>query len=76
MIFFFTFREIYYNDPECTQTENDVDLAVRDICCLLNAQSWELGILSQSKGLIAGSVKINLPNDEIINVNSVSEGNF
>lgn len=67
-------REIYYSDPIITQSENDVSTAINDICCLLDAQPWEMGILSQSKGLIAGPLKITMPNGQFIDIPNKPEG--
>lgn len=68
------FREIYYSYPEFTQTQYAIDDAVKDVCLILNARPWEIGILSSSKGLIAGSIKLTLNDDSIINVENMDEG--
>ena len=40
--------------------------ALRDICCYLDVTPWQLGILSSSKGLIAGFIKFTLQNNDQI----------
>lgn len=35
-----------------------INSALKEICCLLKARPWELGIFSSSKGLIAGKLII------------------
>lgn len=59
-------RELYYKDPEFAQYPANINLGMRDICCLLDAAPWELGVFSTSKGLIAGSLQINLSNGETV----------
>lgn len=49
--------------------------ALKTICCLLDATPWELGVLSTSKGLIAGPLEIHLPENVIINCNIDKNGN-
>ncbi|KAG4073105.1 hypothetical protein HA402_009524 [Bradysia odoriphaga] len=69
-----TRREIYYSDPEFTHSQIQVDTAIMDICFILNAPPWEIGILSSSKGLIAGSIKLTLKDDTVLDVESVDGG--
>lgn len=76
MSFDHLFREIYYSDPELTQNQAGVDKAVMDICYILNARPWEIGILSSSKGLIAGSIKLTLNDDTILDVANIDGGKF
>lgn len=45
-----------------------------DICLILNAPPWDIGILSSSKGLIAGSIKLTLKDDTVLDVESVDGG--
>lgn len=49
-----------------TQKQENVNEALKTICCLLDATPWELGVLSTSKGLIAGPLEIHLPDNAII----------
>ncbi|XP_068086985.1 meiotic recombination protein SPO11 [Anabrus simplex] len=49
-----TRRELYYQNVSAVRGQSAIDAAVRDVCCLLEAPSWELGLLATSKGLIAG----------------------
>ena len=62
-----TKRELYYRDVELMKTQNSVNIAIDQICVLLNVHAWELGVLSSSKGLIAGDLVITTEDDEIIN---------
>lgn len=59
-----------------TQSQNAIDEAVKDICLILDARPWEIGILSSSKGLIAGSIKLRLNDDSVIDVGSIDGGRF
>lgn len=59
-----------------TQKQENVSEALKTICCLLDAAPWELGVLSTSKGLIAGPLEIHLPNNSIIDCNIDRNGNF
>lgn len=66
-----TKRELYYNDVELMKCQNSVNKAIDDICMLLNVQPWELGVLSSSKGLIAGDLVITTDENEIIDCENV-----
>jgi meiotic recombination protein SPO11 len=59
-------RELYYRDQELFETQVDVNQAIREICCLLEATPWELRIMSTSKGLVAGDLKIIMNNDDVV----------
>lgn len=61
-----TKRELYYRDVELMKSQASVNKAMDEICALLNVQCWELGVLSTSKGLIAGDLRITTEDDEII----------
>lgn len=73
-MFVHLFREIYYSDPEFTQSQREVDNSVMDICFLLNARPWEMGVMSSSKGLIAGSIKLTLDDDTVLDVGNIEGG--
>lgn len=49
-----------------TRRQENVNEALKTICCVLDASPWELGVLSTSKGLIAGPLQIHLPNNVVI----------
>ncbi|CAO1378646.1 unnamed protein product [Diamesa serratosioi] len=53
-----TKRELYYRDVELLKNMSTVERALNDISMFLNVQQWEMGVLSSSKGLIAGNLKI------------------
>lgn len=61
-----TKRELYYRDVELMKSQVSVNKAIDEICKLLNVQCWELGVLSTSKGLVAGDLRIVTDEDEII----------
>lgn len=52
-----------------------MNAAIADVCCLLDASPWELGIMSSSKGLIAGPLTIKLADNSVIDCVSLTEGN-
>lgn len=60
-----TRRELYYNDVDLFGNQESVNKAIETICALLNVQEYELGILSTSKGLIAGDLIINIGDERI-----------
>lgn len=61
-----TKRELYYRDTDLMINQNAVNKAVEDICILLNVSQWELGILSSSKGLMAGDLQVFLGDEEVL----------
>lgn len=50
--------------------------ALKTICCLLDVAPWQLGVLSTSKGLIAGPLEIHLPDNSIIDCSIDRNGNL
>lgn len=58
--------ELYYKDVKITQKQENVSDALKTICCLLNTTPWQLGVMSSSKGMIAGNVQIFLPDNSLI----------
>lgn len=40
------------------RNQANLDVAVRDVCCLLDTPPWNLGIVATAKGLIAGPLTI------------------
>lgn len=71
-------REIYYKNVEVIQKQENVNEALRTICCLLNTTPWKLGVLNSSKGLIAGNVKLHIPDCPVIDcsIHKNGESNF
>lgn len=67
--------ELYYKNVNVTQRQENVNEALKQICCLLDASPWELGVLSTSKGLIAGPLQIHLPDDVVIDCGNDTNGN-
>lgn len=72
--FIFISSELYYKDTEITQKQENVSEALKTICCFLDATPWELGVLSTSKGLIAGPLEIHLPDNVVIDCNIDKNG--
>lgn len=68
------YRELYYSEPELTQSQQNVDTTIKDICCILEAKPWDLGVFSSSKGLLAGNIKLTLHDDDIIDCNAIAGG--
>lgn len=68
------YRELYYSEPELTQSQRNVDTTIKDICCILEAKPWELGVFSSSKGILAGNIRLTLPDDDIIDCNAFAGG--
>lgn len=68
--------ELYYKNVNVTQKQENVNEALKTICCLLDATPWELGVLSTSKGLIAGPLQIHLPDDVVIDCGIDRNGKF
>lgn len=58
-----TKRELYYRDVELLKNMSTVERALNDISMLLNVQQWEMGVISSSKGLIAGNLRIVTTNN-------------
>lgn len=73
--FYSFFSELYYKNVNVTQKQENVNEALKTICCLLDATPWELGVLSTSKGLIAGPLQIHLPDDVVIDCGIDRNGN-
>nr|CAD7429632.1 unnamed protein product [Timema monikensis] len=69
-----TRRELYYQDVKLARSQIAVDAAMRDICCLLDACPWELGVVPTSKGLVAGSLVIVTADNEHLDCSAHSEG--
>ncbi|KAL7026491.1 hypothetical protein ACKWTF_005043 [Chironomus riparius] len=67
-----TKRELYYRDVELTKSQVSVNKAIDEICSLLNVQCWELGVLSTSKGLVAGDLRIITDEDELIDYSTTN----
>ncbi|XP_050675485.1 meiotic recombination protein SPO11 [Leptidea sinapis] len=53
-----TRREMYYQNVTRFRKQVDLDIGVRDVCCLLETPPWELGVVATAKGLVAGPLQI------------------
>lgn len=60
-----TKRELYYRNVELFRNQESVNKAVDTLCAMLNVQECELGVMSSSKGLIAGDLIINIGDERI-----------
>lgn len=60
-----TKRELYYRDVEMYRNQVHVDKAINNLCTLLDVQEYELGVMSSSKGLIAGDIIIHIGEEQI-----------
>nr|CAD7445512.1 unnamed protein product [Timema bartmani] len=69
-----TRRELYYQDVKLAKSQIAVDAAMRDVCCLLDACPWELGVVPTSKGLVAGPLVIVTADNERLDCSAHSEG--
>ncbi|XP_075166674.1 meiotic W68 [Haematobia irritans] len=67
-----TYRELFYKNTHMTCTTVQVNKAVKDVCSLLGQTSWNLGIFSSGKGMIAGPLTIVMSNGDLIDCNSFS----
>lgn len=74
LLFKYYFREIYYGDTILFKHDYIVRKALIDICNLLSAKSWELGITLTSSGLVAGNLMIYMCDGRILNCSKTSEG--
>ncbi|KAL4715157.1 hypothetical protein ACJJTC_012204 [Scirpophaga incertulas] len=61
-----TRRELFYQNISRLRNQGNLDMAVRDVCCLLESPPWSLGILATAKGLIAGPLTMHYANGNII----------
>lgn len=60
-----TKRELYYRDVELFGNQSNVNRALDTLCAMLNVQEFELGVLTSSKGLVAGDLVINIGDERI-----------
>ncbi|XP_063839263.1 meiotic recombination protein SPO11 [Ostrinia nubilalis] len=54
-----TRRELFYQNVSRLRNQSNLDVAVRDVCCLLETPPWSLGIVATSKGLVAGPLTMH-----------------
>lgn len=52
-------RELFYQNVTRLRNQSNLDVAVRDVCCLLETPPWSLGIVAAAKGLIAGPLTMH-----------------
>ncbi|XP_013100333.2 meiotic recombination protein W68 [Stomoxys calcitrans] len=67
-----TYRELLYKNNHMASNMLHINRAVQDVCCLLNQTSWNLGIFSSGKGLIAGPLLIVMSNGDTIDCNCLT----
>lgn len=58
-----TKRELYYRDVDLFENQGSVNTAIDSICSMLDVQEFELGVLTSSKGLVAGDLIIKVGDD-------------
>ncbi|XP_063617879.1 meiotic recombination protein SPO11 [Cydia splendana] len=61
-----TRRELFYQNVCRLRNQANLDVAVRDVCCLLECPPWDLGIVATSKGLIAGPLTIHTREGSVV----------
>lgn len=66
IVFQNTNRELFYQNVSRLRNQVNLDVAVRDVCCLLESPPWNLGIVATSKGLIAGPLTIHARNGNVV----------
>ncbi|KAJ0181716.1 hypothetical protein K1T71_002438 [Dendrolimus kikuchii] len=54
-----TRRELFYQNVIRFRNQGNLDVAVRDVCCLLETPPWNLGLVATAKGLLAGPIKMH-----------------
>ncbi|CAH0603282.1 unnamed protein product [Chrysodeixis includens] len=54
-----TRRELFYQNVVRLRNQANLDVAVRDVCCLLETPPWSLGIVATAKGLVAGPLTMH-----------------
>lgn len=59
-------RELYYKNVDLFGSYGPLCTAVDSLCNLLNCASWELGIVSTAKSMIAGPLKIGNADGNLI----------
>ncbi|XP_030245593.1 meiotic recombination protein W68-like [Drosophila navojoa] len=64
-----TIRGLYYRDTQVVRSQSYIDAAKMDVCRMLNTAPVNLGILSASKGLITGDIKLVMSNGDVLDCN-------
>ncbi|XP_034476056.1 meiotic recombination protein W68 isoform X1 [Drosophila innubila] len=67
-----TVRGLYYRDTEMIRSQSYIESAKLDVCRMLNTAPVLLGLLSASKGIISGDVKLLMNNGDVIDCNIYS----
>ncbi|KAH8369747.1 hypothetical protein KR093_000769 [Drosophila rubida] len=67
-----TVRGLYYRDTQMIRSQSYIDAAKLDVCRMLNTAPVHLGLLSASKGLIAGDVTLLMNNGDVLDCNEYS----
>ncbi|KAJ2944632.1 hypothetical protein O0L34_g3983 [Tuta absoluta] len=61
-----TRRELFYQNVTRLRNQANLDVAVRDVCCLLETPPWNLGIVATAKGLIAGPLTMHTRDGNVV----------
>lgn len=66
-------RELYYKNVEGLDNYNTFVNVVTNTCNLLNGAPWELGIVSTSKSLVAGPLRIGNADGNLIDFSTATD---
>ncbi|XP_033247418.1 meiotic recombination protein W68-like [Drosophila miranda] len=62
----YTVRGLYYSDPHLIRTQRHIAAARLDVCHMLKTSPTRLGVLSASKGLMAGDIRMLMTNGDVL----------
>ncbi|XP_034654942.1 meiotic recombination protein W68 [Drosophila subobscura] len=62
----YTVRGLYYGDTQLIRTQLHISAARLDVCRMLNTSPTRLGVLSASKGLVAGNIRMLMTNGDVL----------
>ncbi|EDW74800.1 uncharacterized protein Dwil_GK15872 [Drosophila willistoni] len=65
-----TVRGLYYRNTQLIRAQSFIVAAKLDVCRILNTAPFHLGILSASKGLLAGDIRMTMSNGDILDCNA------
>lgn len=72
---YMTSRELYYKSQNmCRFNQKRLNLVIDDLCCLLGSSRVHLRILSQSKGIVFGSLKFRMKSGQEFDCLKTKEG--
>ncbi|XP_068147060.1 meiotic recombination protein W68 [Drosophila tropicalis] len=65
-----TVRGLYYRNTQLIRAQSFIVAAKLDVCRILNTAPFHLGILSASKGLLAGDIRMIMSNGDVLDGNA------